>query len=120
MANAVWPISLPTEPFVRAFKEALPKNTIRTPMEVGPDKVRRRSTARVKNISFLLPIPRADVPTFEAFFEDTLGDGSLPFDFTHPRLLTTLTFRFREDPGDITPDTGAAWWNAMLNLEILP
>src|SRR5690606_30510317 len=98
MANAVWPSTLPTEPFVRSFRESLPKNTIRTQMEVGPAKVRRRSTARVKTISFILPIPRADVPTFTTFFEDTLADGSLPFDFTHPRTLETLTFRFLDDP----------------------
>ncbi|QLH37711.1 MAG: hypothetical protein HWD60_00095 [Defluviicoccus sp.] len=43
--SAVWPSSLPQKPLVDGFSETAPNLVVRSPMDVGPAKVRRRATA---------------------------------------------------------------------------
>jgi hypothetical protein len=118
MANDVWPSTLPQKPLVDGYGEDFPENTIRTEMEVGPAKLRRRSTAAPKKITISFLMTQIQVATFETFFNTTLSSGSLPFDWAHPRTGVTESFRFMKPP-QIRPASGLLW-KVALELEELP
>jgi len=46
----LWPPSLPQSPLGDSFAEQPPNLIVRSPMDVGPAKVRRRSTAGVSRL----------------------------------------------------------------------
>ena len=119
MTNAVWPASLPQEPLAQGFSEQAPNTVIRSQMEVGPPKVRRRFTAGVRNIECQLRLTPAQVDTLDAFFGSTVAGGALSFDWKHPRGGTVVTFRFVEPPA-YAPVARGTLWQATLRLEILP
>ena len=115
---ATWPPSIPQDFLVNGYRERPPKNTIRTQMDAGPDKVRRRATTKPRTISGVIELTRAQVETLDAFFRTDLEDGALRFDWVHPRTLAAVQFRFLEEP-EYSPVSGATW-TASLNLEVLP
>ncbi len=54
MSNPVWPPSLPQRPLAQGFSEQAPDTLIRTQMEAGPPKVRRRFTAGIRTMDLQL------------------------------------------------------------------
>ena len=117
--TAVWPPSLPQDVLVQGYDEALAENVVRTTMDAGPAKVRRRFTAGVRNFRLTVYLTRTQTDTLESFFDTTVKDGSLPFDWTHPRKQTSVTFRFVTPPR-FHPDGSGARWLTTLDLEVLP
>jgi len=62
--------------------------------DVGPPKLRRRSTAGYRPLAGETPIlTAAQLSTFEAFWETDLGGGVQDFTATHPVTGATATFR---------------------------
>lgn len=117
MTDAVWPASLPQD-VERPYQETLADNTVTTPMEIGPAKKRRRSTAGVSTLSATVQLTTAQTETLQTFFEDTLAGGALRFDWTHPRTQVAAVFRFAKPP-QISHVSGPNW-QARLELEVLP
>lgn len=115
---AVWPGGLPATPLIDGYNEAEPDNRVRTEMAVGPPKMRRRATAGIRQFAIKLNLSKAQVETLSAFYRSTLSDGVLAFDFTHPRLGTTVSMRFAERPryDVVDPQVG---WRASFVLELL-
>ena len=114
---ATWPGTLPDDFLVDAFSETLPDNTIRSKVEYGPAKLRRRATAAVRPIEGQLYMTTAQVATHDTFFVTTLKYGSLAFDWTHPRTGSSKSFRYVGVP-NYSPS--GINWIAALVLEILP
>ena len=84
MTNPVWPASLPQ--FVdRPHTEGMPDALLRTPMDAGPAKTRRRFTAGIKPVKAQMDLTAAQAATFETFFDVTLKAGALAFDWVLPR-----------------------------------
>ena len=50
MADVVWPTGLPQHIQMQGFSEQLPKNTIKSKMDHGPGKVRRKDVAAVTGL----------------------------------------------------------------------
>ena len=119
MTNAVWPVSLPQRPLAQGLQERVPDTLIRTSMEAGPPKVRRRYTAGIRLFEMQLRLAASQVDTLDAFFEETLAGGSLPFDWEHPRTGAAVAFRFVEPPA-YSPAAGGQLWTGTLRLEVLP
>lgn len=72
-------------------------NVIRSPMEQGPVKSRRRFTAAPRAISGSTDlITDAEVATFETWYRDEIGDGAIPFTADHPITGVSTTFRFTQ------------------------
>lgn len=117
MPNAVWPLSLPQEPDIGHIEEA-PNNLLRTQMDVGPPKVRRRYTAAVRSVEMPLELDDAQTTTLHDFFTTTLKDGADLFDWKLPRTGGAVTFRFVKPPKYecIHPKR----YQTVLSLEILP
>lgn len=118
-----WPTQLPWTVQLRGYQESLPKTIIRTQMEVGPDKLRRRVTANVRLIRCIVALRMDQVALLDTFFEVTTKGGALQFAWykslkwpTH--IGTEGWWRF------ISPPTyqarGGGFWDAQLELEAMP
>jgi hypothetical protein len=120
-----WPITLPPIPQL-PVTITFPDNVIRTPTDVGPGFVRRRSTAAAAPYRFRIVFEnQGQLTTFHQFWRDTLSYGSLPFNhyygLTPPSgspLEPLPDMRFTEPP-EVTA-LGGGRFEAILSLEILP
>lgn len=113
-----WPLTLPAAPLAEGFRETMPATTVRTEMEAGPAKVRRRTTAGVGRLSMAYLMSAAQVATLESFVTHDLAGGALPFNFTHPRRGTAVRCRFARLPEHVA--VNAAFFKSAFELEILP
>jgi len=113
---ATWP-TLPA-PIINTFNETLPDNVIRTSMDKGPAKVRRRTTANVRPIQFSMVLTEAQVATLDTFYNTTTLSGAQEFDYTHPRTGATVSARFTQPPA--YSDINGLAYRVEVQLEILP
>ena len=88
-----WPSDLPQCPNLE-FTEQRQTNLAAFAPEVGPPKMRRRSTAVAVLTSVAFRFTNAQMLSFNVFFETTLMDGSLPFDWPHPVTKVTYSWVF--------------------------
>jgi hypothetical protein len=119
MSDPVWPLSLPQRPLAEGFHERAADTLVRTQMEAGPAKVRRRFTAGVRTMDLQLRLTGSQVETLDGFHDSTLAGGALAFDWVHPRTDLAIRCRFAEPPS-YAPYAAGRLWTATLKLEILP
>lgn len=84
MVDAVWPASLPQRVLVEGYNRTPAQTALRTKMDAGPAKMRRRFSAGSKPVKAKIRINAEQVQTLEGFFEDTLKGGVLPFTWIDP------------------------------------
>jgi len=121
MANPARPATLPQDVFVESYDETFPDMVLRSQMDAGPAKQRRRFTAAVRPLAVVVGLTRAQCDTFDVFYNVTLGGGAISFDWIHPRTQLTVTLRFiGGQPPHLKPEAGAQRWQAALNLEVMP
>ena len=71
---------------------------------------RRRSTVQLSTVTFAFVLTTAQVAVFEAFVQDTLAGGVLPFTIAHPRKGSTVTvYLAGETPYRIAAFSPDAW-----------
>lgn len=116
MALNNWPPMLPC-PLMDGYSDGVQPNVIRSDMDVGPQKLRRRSTADTVNISFNLLLKSSDVSVLDAFYRVETKSGTLPFNFVHPRTKQTVECRFLSAP---SYGSRSGWYSANISLEVLP
>ena len=114
---AIWPSGLPQRPLAEGFTESAVPSVVRTDMDVGPAKMRRRYTAEVRVYSMGLLLTTAQVATLETFYVTTLGCVE-PFDWIDHRTNAAASYRFRSPPS--YSEAGPGYWRATLDLEVLP
>jgi len=100
-----------------SFSETPPQNVLRTQMDVGPAKLRRRSTAGVRVFSLNLFLTKAQVATFDTFYVTTIQSGSLKFNMYHPRTHVTGEYRIVNQPIYVPINEG---YDVKVSLELLP
>lgn len=93
-----WPATLPQYVLQEGYQEKLPDNTVETPMDTGPDKVRRRFTTNYRVFTVQMEMTAAQAAVFDGFYVTTLRHGSLDFDWVHPITQAPAVFRFRKPP----------------------
>ena len=113
----LWPASLPQTFEQQSYSEKLPNLTIRTSMDTGPAKVRKRFTAAPYPMSGTMRMTRDQTVTLDTFYIETLNGGADPFTFIHPRKGTTLTCRFTTPPDISALDHD---FSVSLSFEVLP
>lgn len=118
MPSIVWPSSLPQRPTVGGYQERFADTVLRTVMEAGAAKTRRRFTAAPRQIEVTFRVNAAQAATFKSFFEETTAGGALPFDWVHPREGTAAEFRFVEAPR-VSAVTGTLF-SVAVKLEQMP
>lgn len=117
MADIDWPATLYGYILADGFQEITPDNLIRTEMEVGPAKVRRRGTAAVRKFSVQMFFTAAKLATFETFYVTTSKNGSLAFSYYAPRTKTLADHRFASIPSYSQRDSGFV---VSFQLEQMP
>jgi hypothetical protein len=115
-----WPASLPQYVLQQGYNEQLSDNLVETQMDAGPGKTRRRFTATVKQFGVTLEMDATQAATFEAFYETTLKQGSIPFDWVHPRTRAALTFKFKKPAPRVSVRGGGGVVQYSFMLETLP
>jgi len=123
LSDAVWPISLPQAPITRALEVSPPDLLVRSSMDVGPAKVRRRATVGVTVFAIEMAMTATQLATFETFWRDTVLGGALTFDFKNPQTgAAAAEMRFADTPSwsPKAPRTGSEYWSVRFRLELLP
>jgi len=122
MAILSWPTAnnFPQSP-QKGFSESIGVNVIRSPMDAGPAKQRRRSQRpSTMDVNFILTTQQTQ--TLESFVLNDL-EGTRRFNFQHPRLYTTVEVRIiPQSEGELfrLQYLAPGYWQANLKLEILP
>jgi len=119
MSVPVWPISLPQRPLADGYSEQPPNLVVRSPMDVGPAKVRRRTTAGVTRLQMAFHLTPAQLATFRGFLANDIQDRALAFTWAHPVTGVVGTFRIAEQPTFEAIANGLAWRIAVV-FEMLP
>lgn len=109
---ATWPTTLKITR--DNYSESPPRTALRSSMEIGPDKIRKRSSSQVRPVSFRLFLTDALLETLDVFF---VANEALAFDFTDPRTNTSKRARFVEPYVANLKDT---MWDVSVKLEYLP
>lgn len=112
-----WPASL-QERMNKDFSESYDPGVIRTNMDEGPAKVRRRFTKILKRWQAKFWMDATDYDTFMNFYNIDIEGGVLSFDWVHPITLAPQTYRFYQPP-TLTP-IGPLTWQINMELEELP
>ena len=114
-----WHTDLPENLFVSGYGQSLPAVTIKSEMDAGPSKIRRRFTAGVEPVSGTMVLTAAQLATFDTFFNTTLLGGSLRFSWTKPPVHSAACeMRFTEVPN--WTSLGGDNYEVSLSLEVLP
>jgi len=114
---ASWHTDLPAH-LINTFTETVPDNLIRSDMDKGPAKVRRRTTANVRAVAFTIACTPEQLAILDEFYTDTLASGADQFDYTHPRTGDAVQARFTQPP--TYTDLNGRAYKAQIALEILP
>lgn len=117
-----WPASLPQQPDAPGYKESPQSQVIRTDMDAGPKKSRRRFTAGSRSIPVTYSLlTRARVQVFEDFFDDDIAAGALAFNWPQPRTGKTVSVQIVGDPPySLEPKGPGKFWTLKFTLEIQP
>lgn len=113
-----WPDSLPYRPLVADYAEKRQDGAIRSDMDSGPAKVRRRFTVVVETFAIGLSLSSDQYDTLLDFFSLTLEEGTLAFDWIHPRTEEPKSCRF-VGPPTLKAQTPARF-KISFQMEILP
>ena len=119
MSVPVWPTELPQQLFVNGYSQSFAETTIKSDMDAGPAKVRRRFTAGVEPVSGTMLLTGTQLTSLATFYNTTLLGGSLRFSWTKPPAHTAACeMRFTESPSwtAVEPEV----YEVSLSLEILP
>lgn len=76
---ATWPTTLPPMPLRDGYEITFGNPTIRTDMESGPARVRRRSRASPDKIPLQFLLTEAQMATFRAWFDADIQQGAAWF-----------------------------------------
>lgn len=118
MTNPVWPEDLPAAPLADGFQETWPDTTLRSQVDVGPAKTRRRSTAGIGKLTLAYYLTPAQCAVLKDFYQNDLAGGSLRFDMPHPVTGDSITCRFTRPPAPAAASPQR--FKAAIELEVLP
>lgn len=115
-----WPTTnnFPQKLLRESLRESFANNVVRTPMDIGPPKVRRVTTANPRPISGKQLLTFTQAADLATFYNTTLANGSLSFTWVEPRSGTSCTMRFVSPPVLYSAGGVKVWVD--YELEILP
>lgn len=116
---ATWPISLQDKLNEDSFSVEFGNTVLRSEMDIGPAKVRRRTTRPIDVYTCSINLYQSDYATFTTFFNTTLNGGINTFDFVDPFSGQLTTFRFLKPPS-VSPIGRAGWFKITMAWEKMP
>lgn len=93
-----WPVTLQDCVNEEGFGNELGETVLRSDMDVGPAKLRRRFTRGFDNFTTTVNLTTAQYSLFRTFYYTSLNGGTLPFEFKHPITQVVSEFRFVSTP----------------------
>jgi len=93
-----WPPALPQCLQDDGFSQSAQPNTIRTKIEAGIDKLRRRYTSPIVSVKGNMIMSFAQYSELESFYNVTLQGGIQRFNFNDPATGTPYEYRFVSPP----------------------
>lgn len=101
MAIPAWPSTVPSCPIDGTVQvtETAPA-PLRTEMNAGTTRVRRKYTVRIARMSFMLSLTNAQAAALQTFHDVTLGDGAARFTvgLLWRAATVTRTCQFADSP----------------------
>lgn len=113
-----WPSALPTGFLKDGFTLSPQDSRLRSPMDAGRPKQRRRFTAKTENFTGPLLMDPDQVTAFVEFYDDVLQDGTLTFRWVHPRTRLPVDMQF-VGPYSLTSFDGRNYF-VNVSVEVLP
>jgi hypothetical protein len=96
---ATWPVTLPQTFAAGGDYQEIPGTTVlRTTMDAGVTKIRRRQTRSESRMQGSMLLTTAQAAQFMLFYETTLKGGSLSFSGNLGRIGTVQNYFFPEEP----------------------
>ncbi len=117
---ASWPASLPQKFHQNGFQISAPVGSIRTGMSTGQAFQRRRFTAAVQPVKGRMFLDATQYQTLIDFWENTLGMGSLDFDWVHPITGVDVKMRFIAGKAPSITAVDGDIFGVNMEMEILP
>ena len=130
---ARWPLALPQYPQTDGYRRALPNNLLRSSMDTGSDKVRKRGRFRPEIVTATYVLKPRHVyngqvynqrTVLETFVHDSIAEGGICFNWWHPELKKLVRARLRPSGQDalfdIQPFGDTLCWQATITVEIWP
>ena len=117
MTVPVWPTTLPKDLLQRGYGQSSPDVVIRSNMDVGPAKSRRRATAGVMPVTGRLILTLTELGYIRTFHDTTLLGGSLRFTWKDPISRVSKELRFT---APIKWQVTNGLYDVALEMEILP
>lgn len=118
MIIPIWPTTLPQAFAAASYKESPANLLVSSQTDIGPAKIRRRSSSGPRPVSGSMTMTREQLISLRAFYTDDLVDGSLRFSWRDPlEADAPAEYRF-VDPPEWSADAGL--YTVTLSLEILP
>lgn len=116
--TAAWPGTLPENIWKPGYRETPRPSFIRSRVDVGPAKVRRRTTIDITDFVVELRMTAAQTELLDTFYTTTLIGGTQPFTWVHHRTGDAITYRFLKKP-EMAPGAGTRWI-VVMHLEDIP
>lgn len=98
MPTAAFPASLQQYVNSDSFSYQFGETTIRSNMDIGPAKIRRRTTRPIDTLSGTILLSVSQFTVFETFFNTTINGGANRFTLPHPITGVVSEFRFTKPP----------------------
>ncbi|MBT6048967.1 MAG: hypothetical protein HOG49_19385 [Candidatus Scalindua sp.] len=120
-----YPASLPQAPLVQGFSDQRQAGMIRSEMETGAPKTRKRFTAALRILTFPTILNGTQRATFDTFYITTINEGTDEFTIPDPVDAATITVKFKSPPEFRIVDasgtaTSERQWAATYKLELKP
>jgi hypothetical protein len=88
-------------------------------MDSGPKYMRRIFTATPTQFNISMTLTSAEVDTLLVFYQTTAKQGTVPFEWKHPRTQATVDMRFLGDQPSYG-HAGAEEFQTSFTVEVLP
>lgn len=116
---ADWPATLPTEFPEDGFTLQPASGVIRTQMDIGPAKTRKRTSSVVESFSGTLVMTRNQYQNvFLPFYHNNIASGATAFNWTHP--ISGNNREMRIVSAKSVGPAGGELISLQLDMEILP
>lgn len=90
-----WPLTLQNKLSEANFSYEIADTALRSDMEIGPQKVRRRFTKGINQLTGSIYLTALEYSDFYNFYNTTLGSGTISFEFNHPITGVNTEWRFK-------------------------
>ena len=117
---STWPVTLPQSPLIEGYSETLANIVVRTDMDAGPPKVRKRFTSAALPFKMSMILTGEQMETLDEFFTDTCNGGATAFDWEHPRLGDSGDGSFRFVGQPTVSVAGPDLYRVEFQVEMLP